>query len=149
MILSPLSQADRYAGLHPRFAAAFAFLRQEGLTDLAPGRYDIDGNNLFALITNGPGRGWDAGRLESHRAYIDIQYVAGGVDEMGWKSTPTCTQPQSEFDTTKDVVLYDDTPDAFVATGLGSFAIFFPEDAHTPLRSEGNLHKVVVKIAIA
>lgn len=148
MILSPLSQADRYAGLHPRFPAAFAFLRQEGLADLTPGRYEIDGDKLFALITDGPGRSRDEGKLESHRAYIDIQYVAGGIDEMGWKSTPTCTQPQSEFDTAKDVVLYDDTPDAYVATGPGSFAIFFPEDAHTPLLSDGNLHKVVMKIAI-
>jgi len=148
MILSPLSQADRYADLHPRFAAAIAFLRQDGLADIAPGRYEIDGNNLFALITNGPGRSRSEGKLESHRAYIDIQYVAGGIDEMGWKSTLTCTQPQGEFDTAKDVVLYDDTPDAYVATGTGSFAIFFPEDAHTPLLSDGNLHKVVVKIAI-
>ena len=108
MILSPLSQADRYAGLHPRFAAAFAFLRQEGL---------------------------EVGKLESHRAYIDIQYVAAGIDKMGWKSTPTCARPQGAFDTAKDVVLYDDTPDAFVATGPGSFTIFFPEDAHTPLLS--------------
>ncbi|MBI3958385.1 MAG: YhcH/YjgK/YiaL family protein [Chloroflexi bacterium] len=149
MILSPLSQADRYAGLHPRFAAAFAFLRQEGLAALPPGRYEIDGSQLFALITNGPGRSREVGKLESHRAYIDIQYVAAGIDKMGWKSTPTCTRPQSAFDTAKDAVLYDDTPDAFVATGPGSFTIFFPEDAHTPLLSPGNLHKVVVKIAIA
>jgi len=149
MILSPLSQADRYAVLHPRFAAAFAFLRRPDLAELTPGRYEIDGSNLFALITNGPGRSRSEGKLESHRAYIDIQYVAGGIDEMGWKSTPTCTQPQSEFNTEKDVVLYNDTPDAFVATGTGSFAIFFPEDAHTPLLSSGNLHKVVVKIAVA
>ncbi len=148
MILSPLSQADRYVSLHPRFAAAIAFLRQDGLTDLAPGRYEIDGDQLFALITNGPGRSRGEGKLESHRAYIDIQYVAAGIDEMGWKSTPTCTQPQGEFDTAKDVVLYNDAPDAFVATGPGSFTIFFPEDAHTPLLSDGNLHKVVVKIAI-
>ena len=149
MILSPLSQADRYAVLHPRFAAAFAFLRQEGLAALPPGRYEIDGDQLFALITIGPGRSREVGKLESHRAYIDIQYVAAGIDKMGWKSTPTCTRPQSAFDTAKDAVLYDDTPDAFVATGPGSFTIFFPEDAHTPLLSAGVLHKVVVKIAVA
>ena len=148
MILSPLSQADRYAGLHPRFPAAIAFLRQEGLADLAPGRYEIDGDKLFALITDGPGRSRDEGKLESHRAYIDIQYVAGGTDEMGWKPTADCTQPQSAFDVDKDLIFYDDTPDAYIATGTGSFAIFFPEDAHTPLLSDGNLHKVVVKIAI-
>jgi beta-galactosidase beta subunit len=31
----------------------------------------------------------------------------------------------------------------------GSFAIFFPEDAHAPLSSTGRVHKIVVKVAVS
>ena len=41
-----------------------------------------------------------------------------------------------------------DEPDAWLATKSGAFAIFFPEDAHMPLISAGQLHKVVVKVAV-
>jgi biofilm protein TabA len=30
----------------------------------------------------------------------------------------------------------------------GSFGIFYPEDAHAPMGSDGPLHKVVVKVAV-
>jgi beta-galactosidase beta subunit len=35
-----------------------------------------------------------------------------------------------------------------VATPAGSYCIFFPEDAHAPLVSDGMVRKVVVKIAV-
>jgi biofilm protein TabA len=35
-----------------------------------------------------------------------------------------------------------------VATPPGTFAIFFPEDAHAPMAGEGLIHKVVVKVAV-
>jgi beta-galactosidase beta subunit len=30
----------------------------------------------------------------------------------------------------------------------GSFAIFFPDDAHAPLATTGEAHKLVVKVAV-
>ncbi|MGC8779540.1 MAG: YhcH/YjgK/YiaL family protein [Anaerolineae bacterium] len=33
-----------------------------------------------------------------------------------------------------------------MAVGPGEFAIFFPDDAHLPMISDGELHKVVMKV---
>jgi YhcH/YjgK/YiaL family protein len=147
MILDRLEQADRYLDLQPGFAAAFAFLRRPDLAQLAVGRYDIDGDRVYALVQRAAGRQPEAGRLEAHRRYIDIQFVIAGADTMGWRSTPTCRQVDAAYDPAKDAELYADTPDAWLAVGPGSFAIFFPEDAHLPLIGEGDIHKVVVKVA--
>jgi len=148
MILARLEEADRYAGLHSGFAKAFAFLRRSHLPQLAPGRHEIDGDRVYAMVIQAPGRARDAAKLEAHRKYIDVQYAVAGTDEMGWKSTPACTRRESDYDVEKEVEFFADPPTAWVAVPPGHFVIFFPDDAHAPMVAEGNLHKVVVKVAV-
>ena len=147
MILDRLECADRYAGLNPYFEKAFDFLRQTRLEELAPGRNEIDGDRVYAMVLRGPGRSRDEARLEAHRKYIDIQVSLSGTDEIGWKGKSLCTEPDGDYDPGGDCELFTDTPDAWVAVGPGSFAVFFPEDAHAPMVADGELHKVVVKVA--
>jgi len=72
--------------------------------------------------------------------------VLAGTDEMGWKPPGECRQPVSEFNVERDIRFFDDLPSSWVATPAGSYCIFFPEDAHAPLVSDGLVRKVVVKI---
>jgi biofilm protein TabA len=148
MIVDTLAHSGRYAALHPAFAAALAFLQRHDLTELTPGRYDIDGDRAYALVQRGPGRPRLGACLEAHRAYIDIQYVVSGCDTMGWRSTSDCEAVEAPYSGEKDVALYADEPEAWVAVGPGRLAIFWPEDAHMPMLAEGELHKVVVKVAL-
>ena len=39
-------------------------------------------------------------------------------------------------------------PDMFFQLTNGQFAIFFPEDVHAPMIGEGNIKKMVIKVAI-
>ena len=86
--------------------------------------------------------------LEIHEKYINIQLVLEGTDNMGWKPKTSCVKPSGKYNRETDVQFFKDDPDNWITTKSGSFAIFFPEDAHMPLISSGPLHKVVVKIAI-
>ncbi|KAB2314723.1 DUF386 domain-containing protein [Betaproteobacteria bacterium SCN2] len=148
MILDTLDQAERYKSLHPLFARAFDFLRSTDLLALAPGKHAVEGEDLFAIVEHCAGRTRAQARLESHRRYIDIQLVLEGVDEMGWRPLAQCTQPLGEFDGARDIRFYEDAPSSWVATPAGSFCIFFPDDAHAPLVSDGMVRKVVMKIAV-
>jgi YhcH/YjgK/YiaL family protein len=65
---------------------------------------------------------------------------------MGWKPKLLCKQPTQEYDQKSDVQFFADKPDAWFTTKNGAFAIFFPEDAHMPLISPGQIHKIVVKV---
>jgi len=148
MVLDLLTNAHRYASLHPQFARAFAFLASTDLRTLSPGRNDIDGDALFVILDRKDGRGRGGARLEAHRRYIDIQLTIEGDEEIGWTPLASCAAPDGSFDETKDILFFGDAPSAWVRVPPGSFAIFFPEDAHAPLAGHGALVKAIVKIAV-
>jgi YhcH/YjgK/YiaL family protein len=149
MILSALSQSDRYTALHPLFPRAFDYIRNTDLYALAPGRYHLAGDDLIAIVEQVPGKTRDMARLECHRKYIDIQFVLDGTDEMGWKPLADCLNPVSDYSTEKDIQFFHDAPASWVATPPDHFCIFFPEDAHAPLVCNGTVRKVIFKVAVA
>ena len=147
MVLDTLVQSGRYAGLHPSFARAFTFLRTADLASLPPGRHDIDGDRMYVSIDHVEGRGREGARLEAHRRYIDIQLTIDGDEEIGWSPLASCEHP-TPFDAAKDAGFFDDRPGAWLAVPRGTFAIFFPQDAHAPLAGHGRLKKAIVKVAV-
>jgi biofilm protein TabA len=148
MILDTLANADRYAAQHPLFPRAIEFLLGTDLRSLAPGRYPIEGEHLFAIVETVAGRSREEAKLECHRRYIDIQLVLDGVDEMGWKPVRDCHEPVADYSEKRDIQFFHDAPASWIATSPGAFCIFFPEDAHAPLVSTGSIRKVVLKIAV-
>jgi len=148
MILSKLEDADRYISLHPLIARALEHLRTTDLHALAPGKYTVQGDELFMIVKASPGKKREEAKLECHRRYIDIQLVIEGVDEMGWRPLEECKNPVSEFDLERDIQFFEDMPSSWVATPAGSFCMFFPDDAHAPLVSDGMIRKVLMKIAV-
>ena len=149
MIFDTITNADRYAPLHPLFPRAFEFIRDTDLPALAPGRYPIVGDDLFVIVESVAGRSRDKAKLECHRKYIDIQLVLEGVDEMGWKALADCREAVADYSEEKDIQLVRDAPASWIATPPGAFCIFFPEDAHAPLVATGNIRKLIFKIAAA
>lgn len=144
-----LENAQRYVALNNGFAEAFAFLSRPDLRELPVATYEIDGDRVYAMVSKDPGRRKEDALLETHEKYIDIQLVLAGTDTMGWKPRSLCKEPTGEYNDKKDVQLFRDEPDGWLPTRGGAFVIFFPEDAHMPLISAGQLHKVVVKVAVA
>lgn len=148
MILDVLENAKRYLPLHKGFAKAFEFLLHADLKELSEGRYEIDGESVYAIVAIEAGRQTKDALLETHEKFIDIQLVLEGTDNMGWRPKLSCKEPTGRYDEESDLQFFADKPDAWLATQSGAFAIFFPEDAHMPLISSGQIHKVVVKIAV-
>lgn len=148
MILAKLTDAGRYSTLLPSLEAGFDFLRQPGLAELANGRHEIDGERVFAIVAREMGRGKAYSPLEYHRRYLDIQYVVRGVELIGWSPFEDCGHTRDAFDLEKDLGFFLDRPGCWCRVAAGSFAIFFPEDAHAPLAGMGPIHKVVVKVAV-
>ncbi|MBI5329405.1 MAG: YhcH/YjgK/YiaL family protein [Betaproteobacteria bacterium] len=146
MILSPLSDADRYTALHPLFARAFEFLRTTDLNALQMGKHPVLGDEIFIIVDHRTGRSRAEAKLECHRRYIDIQLVLEGLEEMGWRPVAECSQPATEYDETRDLRFFDDAPSNWLRTPAGSFCVFFPQDAHAPLVSGDMIRKVVMKI---
>lgn len=148
MILDALEAMDRYSAIHPGFTAAFEYLRSIDADGFSSGKREIIGDKLFATASINNGVGVSAARLEAHRKYIDIQYSVGGIDNIGWRHLSRCSGKDGVYDTERDVIFYSDIPETWFGLVPGTCAIFFPEDAHAPLAVNGNLHKIVLKIAV-
>ena len=148
MILSTLSQADRYKSLHPLFPRAFEFIRNTDLTALKPGIHQIIDKQLFVIVEEAEGRTRAEAKLECHRKYIDIQLVLEGTDEMGWKPLADCHQPVSDYSEERDIRFFNDAADSWISTPANTFCIFFPDDAHAPLVSTGKIRKLIFKVAV-
>jgi len=148
MILDILDNAPRYLTLAKGFAKAFEFLFRPDLKDLPVGRYEIDGERIYAMVVKDHGRSPEDALLEAHEQYIDIQLVLAGTDAMGWKPKSLCQLATDEYDEKTDVQFFTDPPTVWLPTEPGAFAIFFPEDAHMPMISPEQLHKVIIKVAV-
>lgn len=148
MILDIIENAPRYSVLHEGFPKAIAFLLHPGLKELAVGKYAIDGERVYAMVSQDIGLKKEEALLETHKKYIDIQLILEGTDDIGWKPKSLCKQPSGEYDHKSDLQFFTDKPNTWLSIGSGQFAIFFPEDAHMPLISSAQIHKVVVKIAV-
>ena len=149
MILDVLENAHRYLALNQGFDKAITFLLRPDLKELPVAKYEIDGARVYAMVSKDHGRKKAEALLETHEQYIDIQLVLAGTDDMGWKPKSLCQQPSGEYDQKTDLQFFADKPDAWLSTKSGAFVIFFPDDAHMPLISSGQIHKVVVKVAVA
>ncbi len=148
MIICTLEGSGLYGSLHPRLAGALEYLRGLRPQELADGRTEVEGDDVFVTAgTHGLRPAADA-PLEAHDAYIDIQLVIAGEENYGWRDRRSCARPRGGFDTARDIVFFDDAPATFFTLGAGRLAIFFPDDAHAPLVGRGEVRKCVVKVRI-
>ena len=50
MIIDKLSNSYLYSGLSERINKSFAYLKETDFSKMETGKYEIDGNNIFALV---------------------------------------------------------------------------------------------------
>jgi YhcH/YjgK/YiaL family protein len=151
MITDVLAQCHRYAGLHPRFAAAFAFLEKLS-PDQPAGRHDLAGDDCFALVQAYTTKPPALAAFEAHRKYIDIQFLQAGRETMLWAPLASLTEVTRPYVEEKDVVFFaSPTLTTPINLQAGEFTIFFPEDGHAPgLECAGAtpVRKIVIKVRV-
>lgn len=150
MVIDTLSEAGHYSSLGPGIAAGLTWLAAFS-PETPDGRYDINGDDVYALVqsydTVPPGEK----KYESHRVYADIQYVAIGTEVIHYAPLNRLSAV-TVYDSPKDFLLYGDPT---VSTPLqltpGTFAIFYPQDGHKPGCVNGapcRMKKVVIKVRV-
>jgi YhcH/YjgK/YiaL family protein len=126
------------------------YLQEHDGTRLPLGKTPIDGDQIFALVQDNTTKPKAEGVWEAHRKYIDVQFVAAGVEQMGWAKVDTLTV-KKPYDADADYALFDG-PGDFLTVPAGSFTIFFPQDGHIPGVAVNDqpsaVRKIVVKVAV-
>ncbi len=131
MIIDTLDNLAKYVGLNPLFKEVVAFIENNNLAAMEPGKHPIKDGDLFVNIQVAKGKAPDEAVLETHRRMIDIQIPISGPETFGY--TPLFRLPELEYNDEKDITKYPDLmAESFVDCQPGMFAIFFPQDGHAP-----------------
>lgn len=149
MIVDKIENANLYAALSQRLARGLQLIQDASLLEKEPGKYEVDGENLFYIIESYNTKDKAEVLFEAHKEYIDIQAVLDGGETIGWAPADTL----EILEPYKPDVFKCKDPDHFTELRLpkGNFAIFFPNDAHKPgcdYREKGPVLKVVVKVKV-
>ncbi|MGF7141307.1 YhcH/YjgK/YiaL family protein [Roseimarinus sediminis] len=148
MIYDKITSYQNYLDIHPKFKKAFQYIIETDFSKIEPGKYEIDGSNLFALVQEFETKNEEACKLEAHLEYIDIQYVYIGTEMMGhcllYEQNPINEGYKN------DVAFFNDHT-VNMKVSEGEFIIFYPHDLHKPCIKyieNSTVKKIVVKVKI-
>ena len=149
MIIDTVTNAAKYTGLHPLFAKAFDYIKQNDIANLPDGVSEIaEGLKLIVNTANGKTAEASLAKFECHDKNIDIQVCVKGLETIAWKPREKCVAQNGDYNPEKDVRFFSDAPDMSFQLTDGQFAIFYPEDVHAPMIGEGEIKKLVFKVKI-
>jgi biofilm protein TabA len=149
LVFSNIKNYERYEGLHTNFKKAFQFLNREDLKFLLPGKYEIDGEEVFAFVQEYETKEVKNVKYEAHQKYIDIQYMLEGSEKMGYFPLKDLSV-FLPYNIEEDFMLLDGEKELFLFRN-NEFFIFFPEDAHIPsiiASKREKVKKVVIKVKV-
>ncbi|HOF20099.1 MAG TPA: YhcH/YjgK/YiaL family protein [Bacteroidales bacterium] len=134
-----------------RWDKAFAFLRDNDPASMELKRYDLDGKNLYATVSEYVSKDDSAALYEAHREYIDIQYVVSGRELIGIAPLNDVREIIVPYDEENDIEFMTVNQIKNLTATPGRFFLFFPSDVHRPGLKDGEnaaVRKVVVKVKI-
>lgn len=148
MVADIIEHASLYYDLSPGIKTALKYLACTDLLAAEPGRHELD-DGCFALVQDYTTAPREQKRWEAHRKYIDVQYIANGVEAVGYAA---CTELRAveAYNEAGDIGWFEGEG-SFINACAGAFVILFPHDAHMPgaaLGSPGPVRKVVVKVPV-
>lgn len=149
MVFDKIKNAKLYFSLGEKIRKALQYLAETDFTATLPGKYEIDGANIYAIVDEYNTKPLSAGKWEAHRKYIDIQYIAAGREKIGVSEFEKVIVIE-DYDENKDCAIYKGDGN-FLLVDEGYFAIFFPTDVHMPglsINLPKQVKKVVVKVSV-
>ncbi|NWG27553.1 MAG: YhcH/YjgK/YiaL family protein [Ignavibacteriaceae bacterium] len=147
MIIDKIENAHLYKKIGERISKSFDYIKTTDLKNLPTGKYLIDGERIFALVSEYKTKPESEGKLEAHRKYIDVQYLIEGEELMGY--APLNGQEILDPYKEENDIIFFTGDKSFTKVTAGMFAIFFPEDVHMPGINTGKISdvkKLVIKV---
>lgn len=151
MVVDKLENHQLYLSLHDRFKKAFDFILENDLRTIDLGKHSIQGDDIFAIVMEYTTQSEALCKSETHKKYIDIQYIINGAEQVGF-TTLHDQEPTTPYNEEGDFMFYGLENLPKFAFNTGHFAIFFPDDIHKTMiqtdKGPDALRKVVIKVRI-
>ncbi|MEM8549645.1 MAG: YhcH/YjgK/YiaL family protein [Verrucomicrobiota bacterium] len=149
MLFDHIEYQAVYRHSHDRLAAAFDYLI-DLRADAYPGEYELQGRDIFAIISCYETQPVTDKDFESHRNYLDLQYILEG-EEILYHSPLDCLSESVPYDEERDLIFYQGIAEQALIMRPGYFCVLFPQDAHIPgchCTGISTVKKVVVKVRL-
>jgi YhcH/YjgK/YiaL family protein len=143
MIYDSIVNFGDYLSLHPHFKSVHAFMKENNPASMAQGKYEVNNQGVFVLISEYNTKEISEGFIECHRKYIDIQILLEGRERIGICNILECKE--YPYDPDKDLQKLAGEV-SFIKMAPKHFAIFFPRDGHMPQIKYGDLTEKVKKV---
>lgn len=137
---------SQYKTSEQNWNAALKFLSRPDLGTIAPGRYELTDDGVYATVSEYKTK--DEALFEVHSKYTDIQYVMDG-EEFIYISNAEGLEPSVKYNVKNDIAFYDIEPLRKVYMDKNKLLVLFPGEAHKPcikVKDNQNVRKIVVKI---
>ena len=139
--------ANQYLRNKVLWDVMFAFLSSNDLENLDLGEHQIEPGRCWVTISEYIPKSTDEGNIESHRKFIDLQYVLRGNEKMGLAGNVTV---RKKYNQERDVAFWNSNDITYYPATSDVFFLFFPSDIHQPsVRTDSDMmrrRKIVVKI---
>ena len=149
MIFDKIENLDRYKEFADYAEQKKHFIEKDKKEHLPEGRYELDGNNLFALVQTYETKDKENARMEAHKKYADLQFMEEGEERIYIDFTDEL-EVEEDKTPTQDILFYKKAEDhGFHVLTEGTFGYYAPQDAHMPCiknHQKQKVRKIVFKI---
>lgn len=153
MIIGNIEHLNLIPYLPTKLKEAIETVKKQVNDNTTNGRYQIDGDDVYYMVSQTLSRTQEEGKYEYHAKYIDIQIVLSGQEGMAVSTLPPHTQIIEDKLENGDIAFVKaPTEETMFVLQPNDFVIFYPHEVHKPLCIVGGkieqIRKVVVKVAI-
>jgi biofilm protein TabA len=128
------------------------YLKSTDFSKLGDGRYEIGDGSMYNIIQEYRTSPPEEKKAETHRKYIDIQYIYEGEEMIGFAPVNPINEILEDLLAEKDALFYKTVAnETAMVLAKGMYAVFFPTDIHRPGCNSGGgtmVKKVVLKIPV-
>ncbi len=148
MILDYYKNYHTYVNAVPGLEEGMAFVQT--LLDKPAGTYHTK-TDMYAMVQEGSTYDITSDRMETHRKFLDVQFVFSGQEVFEWEEAEQL-EIDTPYEEETDFVFYKGSGKAYRATP-GMFYVLFPQDAHkcrgAVNRQSSPYRKIVLKLPIS
>ena len=150
MIIGHINNQAYWDKLPSALQKTLAYLAKDETKALPVGRYEIDGDDIFFMVSEYETKAPSDLKAATHSEYIDIQSLVSGAERIGWSLKEEGYPYEYLDEKGNDAVFYASVPnESFVLLRADCYAVLTENDIHRPCCSVGEaapVKKIVAKV---
>lgn len=149
MIIDKIENLPLYLPLNSGIEPALEFINDFLKEPVVAGKYEIDGEKVFAMVQSYETKPRAGALFEAHKKFIDLQFMFKGKERILCAPIDNLTQESEEYSAGNDIAFFSGETGTDLILNEGVFTLLFPQDAHMPclrVNEAESVTKIVIKI---